>query len=267
MWVRTGFSALFSEAWRTGVRPEVIRELMRRFEILPPTPFTDPWPRPIRIHAFGALDIEIDDRPWRPDGKPQHRVLDLLRLLMAEGGRDVSAQRISDRLWPDTDDGNGAMTNVRGTVKRLRDMLGDTDCVKVFDGKVSLNRRIVWIDTWALGEFIETLEGNGAIPVDVDVLEGRLFTLYRAPLFDAEDHAWLLDGRQRQRDRFARGVQMLVKRATDAGDIEDAVLLCDRALGVDPQMPTVERARQALLQRTSPAGSAADSARGPPRLH
>ncbi len=266
MWVRTGFSALFSEAWRTGVRPQVIRELIRRFEIPPPTPFTQPWPWPIRIHAFGTLDIEIEDRPWQPDGKPQHRVLDLLRLLITEGGRDVSAQRISDRLWPDTD-GDAAMTNVRGTVKRLRDMLGDAECIRVFDSKVSLNRRIVWIDTWALGELLETLEGNGAITSDIQSLEGRLFALYRAPLLAAEDHAWLIDGRQRQRDRFARGVQTLVRHATDAGDIEHALILCDRALGVDPQLPTVERMRQALLQRIAPIGNTTESAQGPSRLH
>jgi LuxR family transcriptional regulator, maltose regulon positive regulatory protein len=266
MWVRTGFSALFSEAWRTGVRPQVIRELIRRFEIPPPTPFTQPWPWPIRIHAFDALDIEIEDRPWRPDGKPQHRVLDLLRLLIAEGGRDVSAQRISDRLWPDTD-GDAAMTNVRGTVKRLRDMLGDAECIRVFDGKVSLNRRIVWIDTWALGELLETLEGNGAITTDTHSLESRLFALYRAPLLAAEDHAWLIDGRQRQRDRFARGVQMLVRQATDAGDIEHALNLCDRALGVDPQLPTVERTRQAMLQRITPTANTTEGAQGPSRLH
>jgi LuxR family maltose regulon positive regulatory protein len=266
MWVRTGFSALFSDAWRSGVRPHVIRDLVRRFEIPPPTPFTQPWPWPIRIRAFGALDIEIDDRTWHQDGKPQHRVLDLMRLLIAEGGRDVSAQRISDRLWPDTD-GDGAMTNVRVTVKRMRDMLGDAECIRVFDGKVSLNRRIVWIDTWALGELLETLEHDGAVGADMRTLEGRLFALYRAPLFEAEDHAWLFDGRERQRDHFARAVQMLVRHATDAGDTEHALILCDRALAVDPELPTVERTRRVVLQRMTPSGSMTETAQGPSRLH
>ncbi|MBS1835269.1 MAG: winged helix-turn-helix domain-containing protein [Acidobacteria bacterium] len=265
MWIRSGFSALFSEAWRSGVRPNVIRVLVRRYEVPPPTPFTDPWPWPVRIRAFGAMTIEVDERPLIADGKAQHRVLDLLRLLIAESGRNVSAQRISDALWPDTE-GDGAMTNVRGTVKRLRDLLGDADLVRMYDGKVSLNHRMVWLDTWALGELCESVETDAV--ADATVLEHRLFSLYREPLLAADDHAWLIDGRRRQRERFARCVTTLMRRRANAGDIEHALMLCDRALGIDAQLPdALKRVRDSLLQRLTSHVPTQAIPKGPTRLH
>jgi hypothetical protein len=239
LWVRSGLGVLFSEAWQTGERPGLIRELIRLHQIPPPTSFTRPWPWPVEVRAFGGLEIRIDSQLCQPDRKAQHRVLDLLRLLVAEGGQDVRAERIADTLWPDSE-GDAAMTNVRGTVKRLRDLLGHPDTVRVFDGKIGLNPRLVWTDVRALRELVDTLDaqpGGAAVDDDGPTLA---FDLYRAPLLESEHGDALDSARARQRRQFARVVSVLVRRARDRGQEARAADLLERALLRDPEIRGVE---------------------------
>lgn len=240
LWVRSGLSILFSEAWQAGERPDLIRELIRRHQIPAPTSFTRPWPWPVQIRAFGPLEIRIDDRLLLPDGKSQHRVLDFLRVLIAEGGQDVRAERVADVLWPDSE-GDAAMTNVRGTVKRLRELLGHAETVRVFDGKIGLNTRLVWLDLWALRELVDALdEGRPIIDASGSRADALLFDLYRAPLFEAEPGGWLDNARQRARRQFARAVSVLVRRARQTGDETAAADLLERAMVRDPGLRGVE---------------------------
>ena len=239
LWVRSGLGVLFSEVWQSGERPGLIRELIRLHQIPPPTSFTRPWPWPVEVRAFGSLEIRIDSQLCQPDRKAQHRVLDLLRLLVAEGGQDVRAERIADTLWPDSE-GDAAMTNVRGTVKRLRDLLGHPDTVRVFDGKIGLNPRLVWTDVRALRELMETLDATpGGAAVDDDG-PSLLFDLYRAPLLESERGDALETARARQRRQFARVVSVLVRRARDRGQEARAADLLERALLRDPEIRGVE---------------------------
>ncbi len=239
LWVRSGLGVLFSEAWQSGERPGLIRELIRLHQVPPPTSFTRPWPWPVEVRAFGSLEIRIDSQVCQPDRKAQHRVLDLLRLLVAEGGQDVRAERIADTLWPDSE-GDAAMTNVRGTVKRLRDLLGHPDTVRVFDGKIGLNPRLVWTDVRALRELVETLDAPSGAASVADDGPSLVFDLYRAPLLESERGDVLDNARVRQRRQFARVVSVLVRRARERGQEAHAADLLERALLRDPEIRGVE---------------------------
>jgi two-component SAPR family response regulator len=193
----------------------------------------------VEVRAFGSLEIRIDSKVCQPDRKAQHRVLDLLRLLVAEGGQDVRAERIADTLWPDSE-GDAAMTNVRGTVKRLRDLLGHPDTVRVFDGKIGLNPRLVWTDVRALRELVETLDAPSGAASVADDGPSLVFDLYRAPLLESERGDVLDNARVRQRRQFARVVSVLVRRARERGQEAHAADLLERALLRDPEIRGVE---------------------------
>src|SRR6185436_4414504 len=93
--------------------------------------------------------------------KAQQKVLELLKALVAEGAKEVDSRMVADWLWPDVD-GDAAQSNLRGTVKRLRELLGHSESVRLFDGKISLNERICWLDLWAFREWCAALM-DGAV--------------------------------------------------------------------------------------------------------
>lgn len=230
LWVRAGLSALLAEAVRYGQHAATVRELVRRFEIPAPARAGAEWPWPVRIRALGPLSVEIADSPVGYGRKAQQKVLELLKLLIAEGAREVDGGAIADSLWPDVD-GDAAQSNLRGTVKRLREYLGHAEAVRLFDGKLSLNERICWLDVWAFRDWCGSLLTDGS-EAEQRASEA-LSALYRGPLLQGEQGSWLLTARRRERERFGRVLERLSTRDEGA-----ASRLRDHALIVDPEAAT-----------------------------
>ena len=69
------------------IEVETVRQLIRRFNIPADSPTNDAWPWPIKIRAFGELLIQIDDESLVSKGKAQHKLLDLLRVIIALGAQ------------------------------------------------------------------------------------------------------------------------------------------------------------------------------------
>lgn len=61
------------------------------------------WPYPIKIHTLGKFEIIKDGRPLVFAGKVQKKPLEILKAVIAFGGRDVPVDTITDALWPDAD--------------------------------------------------------------------------------------------------------------------------------------------------------------------
>jgi len=107
----------------------------------------------VRIHTLGEFRVEIKgrrlyDRDWKGQ-----RTKSLLLALIGEGGYKVPAERLSDRLWPDSD-GDQAAQNLKVALHRLR-RLGcapdeaPVNWIHVKHGHVSLARSLCWVDAHA----------------------------------------------------------------------------------------------------------------------
>ena len=70
--------------------------------------YLEEWPYPIKIYTLGRFEIIRDDEPLHFSGKEQKKPLELLKALIAFGGRDVPEERLTDALWPDADGDHGA---------------------------------------------------------------------------------------------------------------------------------------------------------------
>lgn len=227
LWIRAGLSTLFSNALRLPQHAPLVRDLVRRYQVPAPARAGADWPWPVRIRALGRFEIEVDDSPVAFGRKAQQKVLELLKALVAEGGKDVDGGRVSDWLWPDVD-GDAAQSNLRGTVKRLRELLGHPESVRLFDGKLSLNERICWLDLWAFRDWCMTALQNG---VSLDETAKQLSMLYRGPLLAGEDASWSQPSRRLERSRMRQVVARL-----SAHDARAAHRLRDHAVLVDPQL-------------------------------
>ncbi len=111
-----------------------------------------------RVAEVGRFEVKLDGAPIGVHGKAQKKPLELLKALIAGGGRAVDKARLADFLWPDAD-GDAALDM---TISRLRKLLGRADALRIEDGKLGLDPQRVWV---ALGR------NRGAVPVDLRPLK------------------------------------------------------------------------------------------------
>lgn len=198
------------------------------------------WPWPLRVCALGGFAIERDGAPFKFGRKAPKRLLDMLRLLVVLGGRQVDAGRVASVVWPDAEGDEGRRA-LKTMLHRARLLLG-VDPLVMREGLISFDAQMVWLDTWAfeyVSGRIESLLPGGATTEDADDGELarrrlQLLALYRGNLFGEGDlPAWALPMRDRLRARFVRAVDLLGLRLERRGCLEDAIALYRAALEQD----------------------------------
>ena len=58
------------------------------------------WPWAFRVTTLGRFSLLRHGEPVTFSGKAQRRPLELLRVLIAHGGREVTEERVTEALWP-----------------------------------------------------------------------------------------------------------------------------------------------------------------------
>jgi len=189
------------------------------------------WPWRIRIEAFGRFAVTIDDHPLTFGNRVPRKILSLLKVLVALGGRAVPDYRVADALWPE-DEADAARAALSVSLHRLRKLLGHPDALLVEDGTVSINPRVCWVDVLA---FEQALDGLPEV-LTADALPSvaSALRLYRGVLLPGEGEvAWSQAARERLHTRFLRGVVRLGRAWESAGQHEHAAELYLRSLDVD----------------------------------
>ena len=99
-------------------------------------------------------------------------------------------------LWPDAE-GDVAKTSFDSNLYRLRKLLDVDGALPLADGKLSLNPRLVWLDTWAF---------ESALDAQPPRVSGAL-ALYRGHFLGLEAAApWTLPLRDRLQAQLVRAV-------------------------------------------------------------
>jgi LuxR family transcriptional regulator, maltose regulon positive regulatory protein len=198
------------------------------------------WPWPLRVRTLGGFAIERDGAPVKFSRKAPKRLLDLLRLIIALGGRHADVGRVAATLWPEAQ-GDEAREALKAMLRRTRTLLGG-DILVVRDHQIAFDERTTWLDTWAFEHVVGRIEsqlgaGIAAKQVDDGELEQRrlqLIALYRGHLFgEAESPPWALSLRDRLRARFIRSVDALGQRLESIGRTQGAIALYRAALEQD----------------------------------
>ncbi|HUP07597.1 MAG TPA: bacterial transcriptional activator domain-containing protein [Caldimonas sp.] len=198
------------------------------------------WPWPLRLRALGGFAIEREGEPFRFGRKAPKRMLDLLRAVVALGGRQVDGARLAALMWPDAE-GDEARDALKAMLHRLRALLGP-NVLAVRDGQLSFDERRVWIDTWAFEHVSGRVEsllapGHTLDAADAGELEHRrvqVLALYRGHfLGEADVPAWALPLRDRLRARFVRAIEAMGHALERRGRHESAIALYRAALEQD----------------------------------
>jgi LuxR family transcriptional regulator, maltose regulon positive regulatory protein len=217
------------------IEVEYVRQLVRRRGLVPEAPpvRVEHWPWAIEIRTLGTFEVRVDDRPIRFSGKTQRRPMELLKALVAFGGTGVREEQLADALWPDAE-GDAAHSSLKITLHRLRRLLGHEEVIQRQDGRLTLDARMCWLDTWALQrDLSEAEETHGDLDACARLLE-RARALYRGPfLAGQEARPWAENFRERLRGRLLRRLRDLAQRWEQRGSWSHAVTWLERALELD----------------------------------
>jgi LuxR family transcriptional regulator, maltose regulon positive regulatory protein len=238
-WLVVGFRRMLALALRAEIEADCARGFIAEFGILPESSDVEHWPWPIRIHTLGGFALKLDGAPVRAARKAQRKPLDLLKVLVSQGGHEAGAAAIAEMLWPDAE-GDAASDALEVTLRRLRKLLGRDDAIRLQEGRLALNEGLCWVDARAFErahQRADAVLADGGAKVsdtDLDSLAERLLSLYPGHFLDGdEENPWLLACRQRLASRIFRDLSAIGQLWEDRGAPEKAELIYRRGVELD----------------------------------
>lgn len=176
-----------------------VRALIERNKLTPDPawPQADSWPWPICVYTLGRFSVVKQGKPLRFVGKAQKKPLELLKALIAFGGRDVPEAKLADTLWPEAE-GDASARALATTLFRLRKLLGE-QVIRRQDSRLTLDPTFCWVDCWTFQRLLS--DNLTEAPMRLSKLRG----LYQGAFLDgADDAGWARPMRERLQIMFVR---------------------------------------------------------------
>ncbi len=235
-WRPNIMAQLCTRALQAGIETNYVQTLIRRMHLMPESlPLdVDDWPWSIKIYTLGRFEIQIDTVPLHFKTKAQNRTLDLLKALIALGGRDVHEQTLADAVWPDSE-GDAAIQALNTTLHRLRKLVEHKDAFIRSENRLSLNPKVCWADQLAFERMLnqaETMETSEQTKT-ANLIEQALHLYQGAFLQSDIDHSWVVSLRERLQRKHIRAVKQLAKHWNRQSKPRKNIKLYEKALDVN----------------------------------
>ena len=192
----------------------------------------------IKIAVLGGFSIESNDSVVDTECCGDSKPIEMLKLLIAYGGRNMAIEFVSSRLWEDAE-GDRAKNCFDNTLFRLRKILGEKDAVVLDFGMLSINNKVCWVDLFAFDNLIknsvnilnaETLNKNLIVGIARD-----LALIYRGPCFWlSKEFPWGHFIQEKTKTRFLRFTLELGRAFESLGMRDEAVSVYAKALEYYP---------------------------------
>jgi DNA-binding SARP family transcriptional activator len=257
-WESHALAELCAIALDADVEPEFGRALVREGRLVPEAPplRVRRWPWSLRIRSCGGFECLRDEKPIELSAKGPGRPMELLKVLVALGMHNVRADQIADALWPNVE-ADYAYKSFTATLHRLRRMIEDEDALVLRDGRLSLNKGLVWVDTWALEALLDDFDTafRGADACFDEVLCREFFAraiqLYRGPFLpDESEQPSYIACREQLRARVLRFLSRIARGWEEAGTPEAAADCLLRFVEVDELCEPLYRQLMLCYQRS-----------------
>jgi DNA-binding SARP family transcriptional activator len=200
---------------------------------------------PVKVFTMGRFSLVLDEVAVPAGAKAQRKTLELLKVLIAFGGRGVSQARIGDALWQEAE-ADRARQNLKATIHRLRKIVGP-QAIKVEDGKLTLDPRLCWVDAWTYERHInDVLEAPVAASAEeLTASLDRALALYQGPFLAGEELSPFFAPRERLEGKSLRALRRVAQTLQANGRHEAAIVYLEKAIAIDP---VAEHAYQALMR-------------------
>ncbi len=229
---------LYAKALEEKIEREYVTGLIRKLARHPPSAlnlssllhldkgrregviYLEEWPYPVKVYTLGRFEIIRNDEPQHFSGKEQKKPLELLKALIAFGGRDVPEDRLTDALWPDAD-GDQAHKSFETTLGRLRRLLGEEDVIMYRARQLTINPLYCWVDCLALGHLFDKRPDTS--DEQVASLCEKAVRLHKGPFLPADTRLpWTLPGREMLKNGVLRIIIKAGRHYEQAGEWERA---------------------------------------------
>ncbi len=236
-WNPAMMSGLCSWALSENIEVDYCWQLIRTWGLKPEnSPFTpENWPWALEIHTFDRFEIRIDGDSLPLSSKAHTRPLELLKALIARGGRKVDIEKLKDDLWPESD-GDMAHSAFSTNLNRLRKILAQKDLILLQDGFLTLNRDFCRLDTWTFEACLkkaERLWKQDAQPQAMTWYE-KAITIYRGRFLSREPlHHWMIPLRERLALRHLKTLATLGRALEEKKAYNEAIRLYEQGLEAD----------------------------------
>jgi DNA-binding SARP family transcriptional activator len=238
---------LLGKALEEGLARQHVHRLIRTLS-LPPPPLegdavdeptgVEHWPYPVKVKTMGEFAVFRDDQLLNFAGKPPKKPLDILKTLIALGGRNVPVTRLTDTLWPDAD-GDAAGNSFKVNLHHLRQLLGDPEAIVGKGACLSVNSQRCLVDALAFQHLADRAlqpEEQDAGPAEQRkrlAIGERALALYRGSFLQDEDGALFVAAREKLRHRFLRLVEMVMNGYEARQEWTKAIGLGERSIELD----------------------------------
>lgn len=241
LWTPANMLQMFTLALENDIEVSYIQDLIRKHQLtLTPSREAyrlDNWPWPIKLFALGQFTLEVDGMTLALGNKKQNKPIELLKALIAFGGKGVSENKLIDALWPEAD-GDAAHHAFETNLYRLRKHINNNKALVFQDGLLSLNANQCWVDVWAFEELASQLEARlneNADPDLISTLTGQLTDLYCGPFLSASGkQPWALATFERLHQRRLRLLISVGQYQQHRLQWQAAIDLYQQGLEMDP---------------------------------
>jgi len=230
-------SRLCVRALEYNIEAEYVQSLIRRHKLNPPIDEIEikNWPWPVRIYTLGRFGLLVDDKPLQFSKKMQKKPIEMLKIIISIGGREVKEEEITDLLWPEAegDAGHSAFTT---TMQRLRRLLGNEDAILIKEGKVTLNPRYCHVDTWAFERLISRADELWKENKESEAIQisEKAINIYKGNYLKEDMmQPYTLSMRERLKGKFTRSLIRTGRYYEDAGSIKKAAEYYQKGIDVD----------------------------------
>lgn len=232
-----------------GLETKYVRRLIQHRDLRNPDPTLEAWPAAAHLYGFGGFGLRLQGEELTFGAKAQNKPLELIKLLLANGGRALSVGRVMECLWPEAE-GEARRKSFDAALLRLRRLLEEAPVVNLDGGRLGLREDLVWSDVRGFLTLADAIDaGDEAEAATLNRWTTQLLTLYRAPFLEHEEAPWALEARERFRKRFVGAVDRLGARLETLGLSEETVQLYERATDADPLAEALYRRLMAAYLR------------------
>lgn len=217
------------------------------------------WPWRIKIYTMNGFNIIKDGIPLRFNTKAPRKSIDVLKLMISLGGRDVPESRILDTLWDDSD-GDAAHVAFTTILKRLRHILGFDDAIVLRNGCLTINQRYCWVDALVFMTLIAKAEAtnsnSSSEESSIRLFEGAI-KLYNAryTISPADNH-WSILFYENIKSKYIRAIIKLGAYLEKTGETKKAVECYRKGIENEPLSEELYNRLLACLLRSGLEGEA-----------
>lgn len=193
----------------------------------------------VSLFTLGRFSLLLNGQPAEFGRKAPRRPLELLKAIVALGGREISATSLMSALWPDVD-GDVAQRSFDTTLHRLRKMLGDKRVLVLREGKLSLDSDYCWVDVWSFERFLGQShrllmsDNTGKHAFSVERMTENLTNLYHDHFLAKEElTSWSVSMHERLRSKFIHHLLEVGRYLEKHGYWEQAMRCYRKGIDVD----------------------------------